>query len=225
MPSSPVKIKKLDLSSSEIDQANENLAQQSTTAKTKTIVDETEEISQNQISANELTEDQTPAEALSVKPLAFSEDETAMKKKAKKITTIICVLALVAGVGTGFGVRQLQRQQTSSANESIQPVAGDNIKEGDVFGMTNTEIFKDTVIGYLEVGGLNGEGSHKLLRPGGESQTVYLTSSATDLDKLAGMEVKVWGETYKGQQVGWLMDVGRVEVVNPTAEPPFEEEL
>jgi hypothetical protein len=39
------------------------------------------------------------------------------------------------------------------------------------------------------------------------------------------MEVKVWGETYKGQKAGWLMDVGKVEVIDPQAEPPVEAEL
>lgn len=69
---------------------------------------------------------------------------------------------------------------------------------------------------------MNEEGSHKLLRTGGNSQTVYLTSSVTDLDKFNGMEVKVWGETQAGNKVGWLMDVGRVEIVNVKGVVPEE---
>jgi hypothetical protein len=34
------------------------------------------------------------------------------------------------------------------------------------------------------------------------------------------MEVKIWGETFKGQQAGWLMDVGRVEVIEVEGEQP-----
>ena len=83
--------------------------------------------------------------------------------------------------------------------------------------------FKDSAEGYLEEGGLEGEGSHKLLRPGGDSQTVYLTSSVTDLDELVGTEVRIWGETFKGQKAGWLMDVGRVEVLKVDAESPAEQ--
>lgn len=30
----------------------------------------------------------------------------------------------------------------------------------------------------------------------------------------------IWGETFKGQKAGWLMDVGRVEVVNTSATKP-----
>jgi len=51
------------------------------------------------------------------------------------------------------------------------------------------------------------------LRPGGESQTAYLTSSVLDLDEYVGKKVKVFGETFGSSQVGWLMDVGKVEVV------------
>jgi hypothetical protein len=132
----------------------------------------------------------------------------------------------LAGILTGFGAYRLQNKggmTLTSGASPISQVAGNNVKAGDVFGSSDTETFKDSAQGYLEKGGLDGEGSHKLLRPGGDSQTVYLTSSVTDLDKLSGMEVKVWGETFKAQKAGWLMDVGRVEVVNPQGQAPSEE--
>jgi len=58
------------------------------------------------------------------------------------------------------------------------------------------------------------QGTHKLIRPGGESQTAYLTSSVLDLDEYVGKKVKVFGETFGSSQVGWLMDVGKVEIIN-----------
>ena len=64
------------------------------------------------------------------------------------------------------------------------------------------------------------EGSHVLLRPGGASQTVHLTSSVTDLEKFVGMQVRVWGETFRGRSAGWLMDVGRVEVIKTVGTAP-----
>ena len=67
--------------------------------------------------------------------------------------------------------------------------------------------------GNLESGGINGEGTHKLIRPGGDSQTVYLTSSVLDLNQFVGKKVKVWGQTFSAKKAGWLMDVGRVEVL------------
>ncbi len=153
--------------------------------------------------------------------------EAHMPKPSKAPLVVLTVLAIVAGVATGFGANKLSASRsgggdTDTGPSPMQKVAGDSVKAGDVFGST-AEVFKDSAEGYLEAGGLSGEGSHKLLRPGGDSQTVYLTSSVTDLDKLVGMDVKVWGETFKGQKVGWLMDVGKVEVVNPSGTAPTEE--
>jgi len=65
----------------------------------------------------------------------------------------------------------------------------------------------------LEQGGIEGEGSHKLTREGGESQTLYLTSTVVDLEQFVGRKVQVWGETFAAQKAGWLMDVGRVKVL------------
>ena len=73
--------------------------------------------------------------------------------------------------------------------------------------------FKDIAEGILKGGGINGEGQFHLVRPGGESQNVYLTSSAVDLSKFIARKIKVWGETQTAQHAGWLMDVGRVEVL------------
>lgn len=178
-------------------------------------LDEKSAISQNQDSLGQLQ----------VKPLRAEQDEVTMKKKQKKALAVLSIIAIVAGIGTGFGAHRLRLQQAASTQGEApaQRVAGEVINKGDVFGMQDTETFKDTTQGYLEAGGINGEGSHRLLRPGGDSQTVYLTSTVTDLDLLVGMEVKVWGETYKGQKAGWLMDVGKVEVLEVEAEPPLEE--
>ncbi len=162
-------------------------------------------------------------------PIAQTNQEhnTMSKKSTSKLLLIFAIVAIVAGVATGYGGSMLTASEnadagTATTDESIQKVAGDSVKKGDVFGSQNSEAFKDTAEGYLESGGLDGEGSHSLLRPGGETQTVYLTSSITDLDKLVGMEVKVWGETFKGQKAGWLMDVGRIEIVDTKGTPPTE---
>lgn len=140
---------------------------------------------------------------------------TMTKKISLPVVIAGCLIVLVAGSATGYGAYQLTAQSGSTDVESIEnieQVAGSSVKNGDVFGSANAETFKDSAEGILQAGGINGEGSHQLLREGGESQTVYLTSSVTDLDKLVGMKVKVWGETFKAQQAGWLMDVGRVQV-------------
>ena len=135
----------------------------------------------------------------------------------------LCLAVVIGGAATGMGLNKLNAKSSGLVSEDgtpIQQVATDNIKNGDVFGSANEEDFKDSAEGYLEIGGLDGEGSHKLLRTGGPSQTVYLTSSVTDLDKFQGMEVKIWGETFKGQKAGWLMDVGRVKIINTNGTVP-----
>ncbi len=148
-----------------------------------------------------------------------------MQPNHKKLLFVTLFIAIAAGFGTGFGAFKLKMKTSASDSpQADQLVAGDKVKDGDVFGVKDDQTFKDSAEGYLEKGGTeDGEGSHRLLREGGESQTVYLTSSITDLDKLVGMQVKVWGETFKGQNAGWLMDVGRVQVVAVDAEAPVEE--
>ena len=141
--------------------------------------------------------------------------------KSPKLLIILTVIAVLAGVGTGFGTFRITHKGSAEQLDAV-PTADSGVQVGDEFG-SKDEAFDSHAIGYVEEGGLDGEGSHRLLRPGGDSQTVYLTSSVTDLDVFVGMEVELWGETFKGQKAGWFMDVGRVKVTNTDAEAPTEE--
>ncbi len=152
------------------------------------------------------------------------ESQPKMHKVAFKWVIITLSLSIIFGSLTGYGAHKLWARNrgntTAVQSGTIQQLAKTGqIKVGDTFGSEDAA-FKDSAEGYLEAGGIDGEGSHKLLRPGGVSQTVYLTSSVTDLDKFIGMNVKVYGETYQGQKAGWLMDVGRVKVINPQGKKP-----
>lgn len=154
-----------------------------------------------------------------------TEKRTTMSKPSPTAFIIFAIVAIAAGIGTGYGGSKLYAKSQGLPSGDIQQVAtAGTIKNGDVFGSPDTSSFKDSAKGYLEAGGLDNEGTHHLVREGGTSQTVYLTSSITDLSKLEGMEVEVWGETFKGQKAGWLMDVGRVQVVNTQGQKPAEEE-
>lgn len=119
---------------------------------------------------------------------------------------------VVLGIATGFVFSRGGPDVLSSDKKTIQKVNGE-IKQGNIYGSIDERAFRDSTEGMLEKGGLDGEGSHKLIRPGGESQTAYLTSSTLELDQFASKKVKVWGETYKAAKAGWFMDVGRVEVL------------
>jgi hypothetical protein len=147
-----------------------------------------------------------------------------MNNKTKKIFIIICAVAVLAGTLTGFGAFKLKNKNGANVAQVENVVVEDatKVKNGDVFGVQDKDTFADSATGYVEAGGVKGEGSHKLLREGGETQTVALTSSVVDLDKLVGFEVKLYGETHKAEKAGWFMDVGRVEVINVEAEAPIQ---
>jgi hypothetical protein len=126
-----------------------------------------------------------------------------------KSPLILFFIVIIAGIFTGYII---SRRFAGPASGNI--TAGkDIINTGSEVGSTDTTTFRDTAQGTLEAGGSNGEGTHKLIRPGGASQTVYLISSIIDLDTYVGKQVEIWGETLKAQKVGWLMDVGRLKIL------------
>ncbi len=116
------------------------------------------------------------------------------------------VMIILAGFLTGYFLVQSPGEKAKQSGEFIQ--------SEKVVGSTDTKVFRDSAEGVLEKGGINGEGTHKLIRPGGESQTVYLTSSVVNLNDFVGKKVRVWGETQAAQKAGWFMDVGRVELID-----------
>ena len=157
------------------------------------------------------TKEELPVEIASEGTLVKSFDkEDQMKGKNIKIVLAI-FLMVILGVISGYGLSLVNRQRTSSGG--VTTASGEKIAQGQVVGSKDESTFKDSAEGILEKGGVNGEGSHHLVRPGGDSQTVYLTSSILDLDTFVNRKVKVWGETFAAQKAGWLMDVGRLKVV------------
>lgn len=140
-------------------------------------------------------ENETP-----VKPLSVEK-----KLSLPAILFVFCFVILVGGV-LGFTATKLIKSPTqgTSSTESAE-----NVKSAGVF---DKKTFSDSAEGKLKEGGVEGEGSFHLERPGGESQNVYLTSSTVDLSKYVGKKVKVWGQTFTAEKAGWLMDVGYIEV-------------
>ena len=141
-------------------------------------------------------------------PGLVSPLEPAPKKSAKLPLIITGLIIVLAGIGTGFF---LQRGRRPSAPSDTSAGMVKSATEG---GSTDTKTFRDSAQGVLELGGFNGEGTHKLIREGGPSKTAYLVSSIVDLDEFVGKKLEVWGETMKAQKVGWLMDVGRVKILD-----------
>lgn len=127
---------------------------------------------------------------------------------AKK-TILTIVLILFSGILTGYLLSSAAKKQQQISSGTIEEKSG----QKKIVGSADTKTFKDFAEGVLEEGGVNGEGTHRLIRPGGDSQTVYLTSSVLDLNQFIGKKVRVWGETFSAQKAGWLMDVGKIEVL------------
>jgi hypothetical protein len=116
------------------------------------------------------------------------------------------VLVILAGVGTGWLLSGARIAGTSTQDV---PGAATGPKEA---GLADEKTFRDSAEGTLEEGGIAGEGTHHLVRDGGPSQNVYLTSTVIDLQSFAGKKVQVWGETISARKAGWLMDVGKIKV-------------
>lgn len=133
-------------------------------------------------------------------------------KKSSSKVFIMLFIAVILGIGTGY----LLAGKSGAVNSPGITKTGDitaSVKKGDVFGSDDTKTFKDIADGVLKPGGIEGEGQFHLVRPGGDSQNVYLVSSIVDLSKLENKKIKVWGSTQTAQHAGWLMDVGKVEVL------------
>jgi hypothetical protein len=122
----------------------------------------------------------------------------------------VLILMLLLGVGVGYGASIVSAKTgTSIVPASLNPNAP---QKGKTYGNGDTSVFKDTAEGVLKNGGIDGEGQYHLVRPGGDSQNVYVTSSSVDLSQFIDQKIKVWGETQSAQHAGWLMDVGKVQV-------------
>lgn len=136
--------------------------------------------------------------------------------------SLIGLGVIVLGALSGFGVSRWGTAE-NQALKSPESVSAAGVKVGDIVGVADEKAFRDKAEGVLAEGGVDGEGSHHLLREGGPSQNVYLTSSIVDLNLFVGARVAVWGETFSAQKAGWLMDVGRVKVLKLNSPPPFAE--
>jgi hypothetical protein len=124
---------------------------------------------------------------------------------------VICLVVGLLGLGSGL---LIAKGTTGGTTSSDEVKTASDIEKGKTYGVDDTATFSDEAEGLLKEGGIEGEGQYHLERPGGETQYVYLTSSVVDLGLLKGRKIKVWGQTQKAQTAPWLMDVGKVEVLN-----------
>jgi hypothetical protein len=160
------------------------------------------------------TPDAPPVE----KPVITTIYNDPASKSMPKIIPIF--LAIVLGAASGFGLYKLLPGNPSTTGVSAGGQLTAGIKVGDIIGNADEKTFRDHAEGVIDKGTTSGEGSHSLLREGGPSKTANLTSSVIDLDQFVGHKVEVWGETFSAQKSGWLMDVGRIKVLELNAPKP-----
>jgi hypothetical protein len=144
---------------------------------------------------------------ISLNKPTFIKNVSKTPKKDNLTMIIVAILVVLAGVGTGWFLSG----STKGKTQEVAPGAKQTATEA---GSEDEETFRDMAEGLLEEGGINGEGTHHLKRDGDTGQFVYLTSTVIDLQSFVGKKVKVWGETVTGKKAGWLMDVGKLKVIN-----------
>lgn len=151
-----------------------------------------------------------------VKPLEPVKTKSGLSKK------LIIPVIILLGVASGWGISRRSGLSAGTSGQLISPesITASNLKAGEIVGVPDEKSFRDKAEGVLAEGGFEGEGSYHLVRPGGDDQNVYLTSSIVDMSLFVGHKITVWGETFSAQKAGWLMDVGRVQIVELNAKLP-----
>lgn len=130
---------------------------------------------------------------------------------------IVIVLAVTLGFWASrlFPVKLFGQTKTGDSVETVSTVdvkSKSDLQVGKVYGNAGKN-FKDTAVGTIEKGSINGEGTHILNRAGGASQRASLTSSVVDLDLFVGRKVEVKGETNASTKTSWLLDVGSIKIL------------
>lgn len=129
----------------------------------------------------------------------------------KRLSIIVLVIAAIAGTVSGYFLSQGITNNPQALQQDEQPKTDVKNPQQD------RRTFRDFAEGKVtkkpdsnKVGEYT-EGTHLLVRD--SLDPVALTSSVVDMSQYEGKKVKVYGETQKAIKEGWLMDVGRVEVV------------
>ncbi|OGM22274.1 hypothetical protein A2691_00015 [Candidatus Woesebacteria bacterium RIFCSPHIGHO2_01_FULL_39_23] len=124
---------------------------------------------------------------------------------------LVSLTVLLMGTGTGW---LLAGRPGATLGQNTQKSQSElNLQSDMEAGIADEEAFPDTAEGELKEGGIKGEGTHQLDRGLGEEKNVYLTSTVINLDNFVGKKVQVWGQTVTAKYAGWLMDVGKIKVL------------
>ena len=136
--------------------------------------------------------------------------ETVKSSNNNLVLGLISIVVVLAGIGVGYLLSGAGKNGSSSGGLN----SGNSIVTSkNEAGIADESKFSTTTDGVLEEGGIGGEGTYHLVRGSGPSQYAYFTSSVVDLSVFEGKKVQVWGDTISGKKAGWLIDVGKIKVV------------
>jgi hypothetical protein len=131
-------------------------------------------------------------------------------KSSGKLPFVIGAAIVIILIGLGVGWVVSSKKIASTVN---QPKTSSITVSQNEAGVKDLSNYKDTATGILQKGGIKGEGTYHIDREGGPTHTVYLNSTVVDMSTFVGKKVQVWGQTQASQNAPWLMDVGKIQVV------------
>jgi len=135
------------------------------------------------------------------------------KTKSMLLPLLLALIVIVSGGATGWALsRGSSASSSNNDTSSVLESTGGVISETEM-GIEDKDKYPDTVEGLLVEGGLKGEGTHYIDRDLGPSKYVYLTSALVDFSLFVEKKVEVQGATISAQHVPWLLDVGKIKVV------------
>ena len=153
----------------------------------------------------------------------LTQNTSTLSTNKDKKNILMVSLIIVVAITSGFWLSRFfpfsrQSQAPFFTSGDSQGLSADTISHPDQlvanqwYGNVDGQ-FKDGATGLITAGGVNGEGTHTLIRPGGDDQKAALTSSVVDLDLFVDKQVEIKGETNVSQKAGWFLDVGTIKIV------------
>lgn len=124
---------------------------------------------------------------------------------------LLGVLVVFLGIGSGYVLSNRFGEGADGAKISSKSEATVTETEAEASNFNEEE--SDLAEGVLNIGSIEGEGTHYLDRGAGEQKYVYLTSTVINLKNYVGKKVQVWGNTLAATNAPWLMDVQKIKVI------------
>lgn len=130
-----------------------------------------------------------------------------MTSRSKLVVGAVMIVLMGSVVGYGLSRSKITK---ASKEGNISP---GQIKTSTEAGYQDTKLFESIVTGVIKKGGLQGDGTHSLIQDSNPKNPAALLSSVVDLDEYIDKHVQVWGRSQKGLKAAWLLEVGRVKIL------------